>query len=187
MFRASIVSNQPIPEDTKVPNCVLYTYSIKSLSIHFSLFLHTSITKNRKGKEKERKERDVYTIYLRLQLYSFFQSILQAQMSLHTAVEPDDWLRAIKKKQLKKPAVKVSIEDIMQQTSEDASSPKQKMLPTSPRSLQACLQLGIHPAELEWKPVSSFEETGDGGTEAAIVKQKFYNKLRMVWCAYECA
>lgn len=106
-------------------------------------------------------------------------------MSLHKAVDPDDWLRAIKKKQLKNPSVTISIEDIMQQTcgdGKDSKPPKQKLRPTSPRSLQACLQLGIHPAELEWKPASCFEETGDGGTEAAEVKQKFYNKLRMVWC-----
>jgi len=58
-------------------------------------------------------------------------------------VEPDEWLRSIKK-QLKHPSNKVSVEDLLQQNSAtevDADKPRQKLVPTSPRSLKACLHL----------------------------------------------
>ena len=95
------------------------------------------------------------------------------------AVEPDDWLKTIKK-QLKSTTTSsktVSIEDILQQTTE-GDGPRPRLQPTSPRSLQACLHCGIHPAELEWKPVSSFEEPNDTSKEA-IIRRDFYEKLRI--------
>lgn len=98
------------------------------------------------------------------------------------AVEPDDWLKTIKKQLKSTASNKVSVEDILQQTTEGGDGQRKSgMQPTSPRSLRACLHCGIHPAELEWKPVSSFvgDSNAESSKDAATIRHAFYEKLRI--------
>lgn len=46
-------------------------------------------------------------------------------------------------------------------THADPNAPEQALIPTSPRSVEACFRLGIDPLELQFHPIAFYKYTGD--------------------------
>ncbi|KAG1681357.1 hypothetical protein FOA52_007405 [Chlamydomonas sp. UWO 241] len=82
-------------------------------------------------------------------------------LNVKTTRRPADlWLNDLTKakaESLKKDGgPKTSIQEIMERVN-DPSAPESALIPTSPRSVEACLRLGVDPIELQFHPVSFFK------------------------------
>ncbi len=63
----------------------------------------------------------------------------------------------------------------------DPSCAESQLIPTSPKSIEACFRLGLDPTELVFKPVNAFklhEETED----LSQIRYEHHEKLRQVGC-----
>lgn len=55
---------------------------------------------------------------------------------------------------------KITIQDLLEKVN-DPNAPEQALIPTSPRSVEACFRLGIDPLELQFHPIAFYKYTGD--------------------------
>ena len=61
----------------------------------------------------------------------------------------------------------------------DGDAPSQALVPTSPRSLEACLRLGLDPLELAYAPLSAFKRAGESA-ELTARRHAHHEALRQV-------
>jgi hypothetical protein len=61
----------------------------------------------------------------------------------------------------------------------DPAVPEVHLIPTSPRSIEACFRLGIDPIELQYKPAKHFQRPGESG-ELADMRYSHHETLRQV-------
>lgn len=54
----------------------------------------------------------------------------------------------------------------------DPNAPEQSLIPTSPRSVEACFRLGIDPLELQFHPITYYKYTGEAEEIAKLRFEK---------------
>ncbi|MEW5317729.1 MAG: hypothetical protein WDW38_009006 [Sanguina aurantia] len=62
---------------------------------------------------------------------------------------------------------KSSIQDLLERAS-DPTSPESQLIPTSPRSVEACFRLGIDPVEIQFRPASLYRRNGEDDSIAQM-------------------
>ncbi|GLI68915.1 hypothetical protein VaNZ11_013335 [Volvox africanus] len=66
---------------------------------------------------------------------------------------------------------KITIQDLIEKVN-DPNAPEQALIPTSPRSVEACFRLGVDPIELQFHPIAYYKYTGDTDEIARIRYEK---------------
>ncbi|EFJ52201.1 hypothetical protein VOLCADRAFT_87118 [Volvox carteri f. nagariensis] len=66
---------------------------------------------------------------------------------------------------------KITIQDLIEKVN-DPNAPEQALIPTSPRSVEACFRLGVDPIELQFHPLAYYKYTGDTDEIARIRYEK---------------
>lgn len=61
----------------------------------------------------------------------------------------------------------------------DPNSTESALIPTSPRSIEACFRLGIDPLELAFKPLHAFKRSGEP-EDLSKIRFDHHEKLRQV-------
>eukprot|EP00878_Enallax_costatus_P046059 GHUV01055651.1.p2 GENE.GHUV01055651.1~~GHUV01055651.1.p2 ORF type:complete len:135 (+),score=36.16 GHUV01055651.1:174-578(+) len=68
----------------------------------------------------------------------------------------------------------------------DPNASEQLLVPTSPKSIEACFRLGIDPLELQFKPVANFKRAGETD-ELTQLRYQHHEELRQVGLGPEAA
>uniref|UniRef100_A0A7S0UY20 Uncharacterized protein n=1 Tax=Polytomella parva TaxID=51329 RepID=A0A7S0UY20_9CHLO len=103
--------------------------------------------------------------------------MLGRQLNSHRSAV--DWLTDLKKAKIEgatgsKP--KYTIQDLLEKVN-DPNAPEQSLIPTSPRSVEACFRLGIDPIELQYHPIVHYKYAGDS-VEVARIRYEKYEAVR---------
>lgn len=88
----------------------------------------------------------------------------------------NDWLSDLQKAKAEgiQKGLKISIQDILERMN-DPDAPEQALIPSSPRSVEACFRLGIDPVELQYHPVEHYKRHGEDEEVAEIRYEKNEN------------
>ncbi|KAG2442802.1 hypothetical protein HXX76_002881 [Chlamydomonas incerta] len=71
---------------------------------------------------------------------------------------------------------KITIQDLIEKVN-DPNAPELALIPTSPRSVEACFRLGVDPLELQFHPIAFYKYTGDT-EEIARIRYDKHEQVR---------
>jgi hypothetical protein len=62
----------------------------------------------------------------------------------------------------------------------DPNAPEQALIPTSPRSVEACFQLGIDPVDLQYHPIEWYKRKEDADEDVSRLRYERNESVRQV-------
>ncbi|KAF5839744.1 hypothetical protein DUNSADRAFT_18746 [Dunaliella salina] len=72
---------------------------------------------------------------------------------------------------------KITVQDLLERIN-DPNAPEQALIPTSPRSVQACFRLGVDPVDLQFHPVHWYKQKEDADEEVTRLRYERYEAVR---------
>mmetsp|Transcript_3797 Transcript_3797/g.6305 ORF Transcript_3797/g.6305 Transcript_3797/m.6305 type:complete len:532 (+) Transcript_3797:99-1694(+) len=72
---------------------------------------------------------------------------------------------------------KFNIQEIIERIN-DPNAPEQALIPTSPRSVEACFRLGVDPVDLQYHPAQWYRRKDDADEEVSALRYERYEAVR---------